>query len=172
MFKYLLVLSFFFYNSNSVNQTTAAPKHDFYLSICEIIHKKDSQTLEITFRFFSDDLEKIVFNYDHTKISTDFGKKAEGSDKSLFNYLKEHFSIYNKKNKEIEYEFIGWETDKEHSWCYVEAKYKQFSELKVKNNLMIELFAGQKNLVYLKSGSKETSVLLDKNKTVDVLKLE
>ncbi|RLD75490.1 MAG: hypothetical protein DRJ10_15175, partial [Bacteroidetes bacterium] len=114
--KFLLILLLVFTEGFWGDQSTANPNHDFYLSICEIIHKKESQSLEITFRFFADDLEKTILNYDHTRIVTDSWGKSKNSDKSLFNYLKNNFSIYDKKGLKIDYEFIGWEIDKEHCW--------------------------------------------------------
>ena len=170
--KYFLLLILLFSNNFLLDRSSAMPKHDFYLSICEIIHKKESQSLQITFRFFADDLEKTILNYDHTRIVTDSWEKSKNSDKSLFNYLKNNFSIYDKKGLKIDYDFIGWEIDKEHCWCFVEAKYEQFGKLKVKNSLLTELFAAQKNLVYLKSGNKETSVLLDKKNKIGELILD
>ena len=90
----------------------------------------------------------------------------------MFNYLKNNFFIYDKKGLKIDYDFIGWKIDKEHCWCFVEAKYEQFGKLKVKNSLLTELFAAQKNLVCLKSGNKETSVLLDKKNKIGELILD
>jgi len=170
--KLLLILILVFSEGFWVDQSTAKTNHDFYLSICEIIYKPDTQSLEITFRFFSDDLEKTILNFDQTSIYTKLGEKSNKSDTSIFNYLRKHFAIYDKHGKRIDYNFIGWETDKEASWCYVEVKHKKISKLKVKNTLLTELFKDQKNLVYLKSNNKESSVLLDINKITDELSLE
>ena len=170
--KLILILILVFTEGFWVEQPTAKPNHDFYLSICEIIYKPETQSLEITFRFFSDDLEKTIFNFDQTSIYTYTGDKSSKSDTSLYNYLRKHFSIYDKDGKRIDYAFIGWEVNKETSWCYVEVKHKQISKLKVENNLLTELFKGQKNLVYFKSGNIETSVLLDKNKIIGELSLD
>jgi len=152
--------------------SNAFPKHDFYLSICEIIYKEDKGMLEISFRFFSDDFEKAIANYNNTATFTKSGIKAKKSDEHIYKYLKEHFLIFDSKNQIIDYKFIGWEIEKELCWCYVEAKSKGFNQLKLKNNLLTEMFARQKNLVYLKSGNKETSIILDKDNKTGVLTLE
>ncbi len=172
IFKLLLTLTLVFSNIFLAESSHALPKHNFYLSICEIVYKKESQLLEITFRFFTDDLEKAIMQYNRTQVLTNSGIKTKKSDESISQYLKEHFSVLDKKNQTIESNFIGWETEKEVSWCYVEARYKNFTKLQIQNNLLTELFAKQKNLVYLKSGNKEASILLDIDNKSGVLTLE
>lgn len=163
---------FIFSAGNFSLLSNAFPKHDFYLSICEIIYKQDKELLEISLRFFADDFEKAIANYNNTAIYTKSGIKTEKSDEQIYNYLKEHFLIFDSKNQIMDYEFIGWEIEKELCWCYVEAKSKSFNQLKLENNLLTEMFARQKNLVYLKSGNKETSIILDKDNKTGVLTLE
>ncbi len=148
------------------------PQHNFYLSISEIIYKKDIQTFEISIRFFSDDFEKTMINYDNTQIFTKEGSVSSDANNSILSYLKKHFNLFDEKGKKIEYEFIGWETEKEVSWCYLEAHHRKFEYLKVKNNFMTEMFRSQKNLVYLKYNEKETSALLDKETISAILKFE
>jgi len=167
--KVLLLSVLFISTSFLSNKSLNKPNHNFYLSICEIVCNEKNQSLEITFRFFTDDLEKAVNNYNNANIFTDTGNKKEGADKNLFNYLKKHFALYNEKNKIIGYDFIGWETNKEHIWCYLEANSLDICRLKVKNNILTELFIEQKNLVFLKSGNKESSILLDKKQQIGIL---
>ncbi len=152
--------------------TLYIPQHNFYLSISEIIYKKDIQTFEISIRFFSDDFEKTMLNYDNTQIFTKEGAVSTKANNSISGYLKKHFAIFNEKGKKIEYEFIGWETEKEVSWCYLEAHQRKFEYLSVTNDFMTEMFRSQKNLVYLKYNEKETSVLLDKETISAILKFE
>lgn len=169
LFVTVSILSqFYIYAGDTLN----LPQHNFYLSISEIIYKKNIQTFEITIRFFSDDFEKTMLHYDNKPLFNKEGIVLDNANNSISRYLSEHFEIFDEKGKKIDYEFIGWEADNEVSWCYLEAHHRRFEYLKVKNKLMTEMFRSQKNLVYLKYNNKETSVLLDKNTIVGTLKFE
>ena len=170
--KFLFATVFLSPVSLHAEDTLFLPQHNFYLSISEIIYKKDIQTFEISIRFFSDDFEKTMLNYNRTQIFDAGGTVLTSANSSISGYFKKHFAIYDERGKEIEYVFLGWETEKEVSWCYLEAHHRKFEYLSVKNDFMTEIFNSQKNLVYLKFGKKETSVLLDKKKTVGFLKFE
>ncbi len=170
--KFLFATVFLSPVSLHAEDTLFLPQHNFYLSISEIIYKKDIQTFEISIRFFSDDFEKTMLNYNRTQIFDAAGTVLTSANSSIADYFKKHFVVYDERGKEIEYVFLGWETEKEVSWCYLEAHHRKFEYLSVKNDFMTEIFNSQKNLVYLKFGKKETSVLLDKKKTVGFLKFE
>jgi hypothetical protein len=170
--SYLLVIFFTLFSSFLYGSTVVVPKHNFYLSICEIVYKKSTGTLQISLRFFTDDLEKAILNYNHVSIISKSGKKAQESDQNLFNYLKDNFSIYQNEQNKTNYNFIGWEIEEGVVWCYLEASIQPFNKLRVESKLLTEIFSSQKNLVYLKSGNNETSVLLDRSKTTDILAIE
>ena len=167
--KFILMILFVF-GGNLISGIS--PKHNFYLSISEIIYKSDKHTFEISIRFFSDDFEKTILNYNGTRIFDKEGNELRSANSSIASYLNEHFELYDDKDKKIECDFIGWETEKEVSWCYLEANHKKFKNLKVKNNLMTEMFISQKNLVYLKFEKNETSILLDRKNTAGILSFD
>ena len=170
--KVILTISVFLSNTLLDSRTYALPNHNFYISICEIIYKKETKALEISFRFFIDDFEKAIHKYSNSEIFNSMGEKNAGSDKFIFNYLKDNFSMYNKNNQKIDYDFVGWESSDELCWCYVESSVKKLKSLKIYNNLLTEMFKGQKNLVYLKFKNNETSILLDIDKKNGILELE
>ena len=171
LLNYLLTIGFVFFTDLSYSGSIVVPNHNFYLSICEMVFKPASSTLQISIRFFTDDLEKAILRFDGTKIITKSDHKSENSDQSLFHYLKDNFSVYKDENRRLDYRFIGWEIDKGVVWCYLEADLSHFNKLKVKSELLTELYSSQKNLIYLKAGKSETSVLLDKDKVSDFLRL-
>lgn len=167
--KHILAGIFVFLSVSSYSDQPVAPKHNFYLSICEMVYKQETATLQISLRFFTDDIEKAILHYNNTSIISKLGGKTKQSAQSLFSYLKDNFSIYPDENNKAEFEFVGWEIEGGVAWCYLETKIKFLKKLKVENKLLTEIYPSQKNLVYLKSGSNETSILLDKDKIVDVL---
>ena len=138
--KFQLLFYFLFTFVFDINNISLKPAHNFYLSISEIVYKKDNQTFEISIRFFSDDLEKAILNATNTEIFDKEGNIIPASSKDIYNYLKKHFFIYDNRGKIIECDFIGWETENDISWCYLEAHHRKFEYLKVTNNLLIEMF--------------------------------
>ncbi|MBN1253488.1 MAG: hypothetical protein JXR51_16170 [Bacteroidales bacterium] len=162
IFLKISILFIFIFISQNIYSNIYNPFHEFYFSICEINYNEKSKSLELSFRFFTDDIEKAVYNYKGGNIFTKNYIKSKESDKLIFDYILSKFSISVEKN-EINYDFLGWETKESVIWCYIEVKnINLIHKIFVKNKLLTEIYPNQKNLTTLITKQAKRSVIFDK----------
>jgi len=154
-----ILLLFFFINGTS---------HKFYVSLCLIDHNSSVNSLEITMKIFTDDLEYAI-----TGSTKPYGlgteKEPPEADSILFNYIKKNFRIKvdGMLHKPV---YIGKEAEQDVIWCYVEIEnIRSLSEIEVTNQMLTELFDDQVNLVNIKYQGKKYGILLNRNKKTDII---
>ena len=135
--------------------------HPFHVSICQIDVVEGS--LQITHKIFRDDLElEIVRLYDRDL-------EAEGDRyllaDTLFNaYLKEHFHVA-VNGKQLKADYIGHEIDFDVVWMYLEVKLgKKIESIAVKNEILIDTYNDQTNLIHIDYQNETKSMLLNGKK--------
>jgi len=170
MIKFALLYFVILLNFTPLGALSSNPCHDYYLSLCELVYNEKSQSLEISIRILSDDLEKAVFHFNNGRIYDPAGKKNEESNNEIAAYLLSKFSVQFDNKAASKPEFIGWETQEGAAWCYLEIKnVSSFRSVTVHNSLLMEMFERQKNLIYLKKNNTEKSVILVKDKTYSII---
>jgi hypothetical protein len=145
--------------------------HPFHLSLTEIKWNKDSEQLEISQKIFWDDLEIALSAYHDTSI--DFLNPA---NKDLLNKQIEAYLLSQNKiwidEKAVVIKYLGHEVEEDAAWFYLESeKVKEPTAVKVKNSLLIDPFADQKNVVQIYFGTNSPkSIILGKGEETGVLK--
>ena len=124
--------------------------HPFHLSKCHIKYKELDRTLELSLVLFVDDFEDAL-----KEISTD-GRlnlcndlKKERTLKLIEQYLYNHLSI-NDTHQQLPALYIGSECSNNGLtiWSYIEYKTTEIPKsIHIKNDILISLFADQKNIV-------------------------
>ena len=99
------------------------PVHDFYAAIVEIEHNDQSQSWQISLKFFADDLEAILVEQDPSYPG--LAKEGESALQPLVDYIREHLR-FSDSGRSIQYDFVGKELDQEALWCYVEIPEERF----------------------------------------------
>ncbi len=122
--------------------------HDFHVSVCEVYHNPDSNSLEISMKIFTDDLELAIRQYSDGEFTLlDTEAKNVDSD-MLEKYLNQHFQILIDE-KDTQLEFVGFEFDYDVILCYLEGKkVRKISTIEIKNEVITEVFADQINLTH------------------------
>jgi len=139
--------------------------HKIYISITEISHNKTNNTLEISSRFFINDLDdalKQTFNKDF-ELGTD--SELSETDEKLKQYFFNHFQI--KINDEwVAAKFIGKDFDGyDVVYCYFEVEnVTKIKTISIKNTSIMEVYEEQENTIQLDINGKKDSMLLNKNK--------
>ncbi len=138
----------------------SAQAHKFYVSISQINYNQKNNSLEITLKLFTDDLEKSVAAFSHHPVSID---QSTDEDASIKAYILKNLKIeINNKLQTINY--LGKELENDVSWCYLEIKnVNPFNELEITNSIFTDLFDNQKNLIQISAFNKEESTVLTKN---------
>lgn len=144
--------------------------HKYYVSLCEIEFIKEKQSIQITLGVFIEDLE-FTLNKNSGK-QLNLGSKIEVGNIDDYNkkYLNEHLQIsVNGKNQP--YKFIGKEYDGDIVRFYLEINnIKVLKSIEVTNNILIQEFDNQKNIVKIKVKDFNKTFYLNKSNNKSLLK--
>lgn len=139
--------------------------HKFYLSVTEIEYIKEQKTLQVITRLFADDFEDVLqARYDK---SVKLGKDVEAGevDKFIERYFSDKLQI-RLSDESLHLNFIGRRYEDDLIICYFEIEeVPNFKKLSITNDLLIELFPDQKNLVHFTKDKETESLMLLKDRT-------
>lgn len=147
--------------------------HDFHISVCEIEYDEQSETLEITHRLFLDDLEETLRSWSGNQ-SVDVLNPADEKElqKLIGKYLLEKFSV-KVNSKESQLTFLGSEPDGDVMYCYIELEgVKRLNSIYVMNQILMEKFDDQMNMMHIYRGGKTTSTRFSKRNTTFMIDFE
>lgn len=145
--------------------------HKYYLSLTDIKFSEKSESLQIITNVFMDDIELALNAKYNIDLQLSTKKELKNNDKFFKEYLEEklHFKV-NNNNKTFNY--IGKEYDGDLVFFYLEIEnIKEVSSVEIYNTILLDTFEDQQNLVKLKANNKNKSVLLDRKKDKDLLKI-
>ncbi|MEZ5042236.1 MAG: DUF6702 family protein [Saprospiraceae bacterium] len=164
--KYFFVL-FLHTISPSIIASSAIPAyslHDFHLSKCLIEYNTTDQAIQISMQVFIDDLEEALRREgkDHLALCTP--KEAPDAEQHFQNYLLEHFHLA-VNGQEVTYNYLGKEISEDLSslWCYLEIEaVTNINSIKVSNDLLMETFEDQQNIISIKGPNNQSGMWLFK----------
>lgn len=144
-------------------------RHPFYVSICQIDHNPEAKSLELTFKIFTDDLEKALEAQGTGKLYLGDPREAQEADRYLYNYLKSQVVIV-VNGDTAAFRYVGKEVEMDVTWCYVEiASVAEVKKIAVANRILLEIYEDQTNIVHVKVDGKQKSMLLRKGKIADAV---
>ena len=145
--------------------------HPLYISVTDIEHDNKSKILKITMRVFIDDLETSIRN-DINKPSMDITLPGEGfsTDQLVEDYIRKHFRI-DVNEKEVSYTYLGHELELPVIYMYLQVEgVKKLNTIKVFNDMIMESYEDQTNLVHVEVNGKTKSMKLTDNHKEDILR--
>gem|GEM_PF-327342 len=136
--------------------------HDFHVSLTEVRHNPKEQTLEVSVRLFTDDLDKAIVLSTGQSTGLFAGSETPATEGLISAYLSRNIGI-EVDGKPLKLQFLGKELQTDAVWCYLEVKeVRNASRIKVRNASLLEVFPDQTNMVNVHVGSQTRSVLLRK----------
>lgn len=138
--------------------------HKYYISLCEIEHNKEQNSLQITLGVFIDDFEFTLNKNHNTTLNLATEQEVENIDEYYLDYLKEHFKT--SVNNELKvYKYIGKEYDNDIVRFYLEINdIKEVKSIEVQNTLLFKDFKDQQNIIKIKANNtNKTFYLTPKN---------
>jgi hypothetical protein len=132
--------------------------HPYYVSVTEIKYVKDDESLQISCKTFTNDLEHTLRKlHNNQKIDLLHPKNKEEMDKILSAYVSSHLKItVNGKAQTLT--FIGYEKEEESVWIYLEAKNtEEPRKMHIEDSILYEYLPQQINMVHTESGEKKQS---------------
>ncbi len=140
---------------------TAAWAHKFYSSLAVVEHTADGR-LEVSLRFFPDDLEAALRRSTGRTIAVENTKEFAAA---FLPWLDSVFSLSAGKQT-TRFKYVGVEVSVETAWVYLEAPWAEsLDRSSMRNALLVDLFPEQKNTVNFAEGKKRSSIVFDAQKT-------
>lgn len=142
--------------------------HPFNISVTEIKHNEAEKALQITVRFFLDDLEDEYSSFYKSSIDIMDTSRVAFVDSLNSYYMNSHFNIYvNDKDTEIFY--LGKEYDDDTMVLYLEIyNVSDLKKLTVYNSALMASFEEQTNLIHIyKNKDFLKTIKLTREKTDD-----
>lgn len=125
-----------------------APKHKFYFSLTSLKVDTQQKNLNVSCKLFIDDLEQILLSTNKVKYDLTKNNHNKAVEQAVYQYMVNHLKL-NLNNRDVLLTWVGFETENDVVWIYLESKCleKKFNNLKVNNSILCDLTAEQTNLV-------------------------
>ncbi|KAA3620105.1 MAG: hypothetical protein DWQ05_05090 [Calditrichaeota bacterium] len=147
-------------------------RHEFYVSICTVEENVNSKSLELSFRIFTDDLEKAISEASEVNLRLGTDREAALADSILFDYIKQHFRLKINNTQPVLL-WVGKEITVDLTWIYIEIPpIEPVRHIWLKNRLLLDSFESQKNIVHFRIDGQQKSLLFGKGKKVDELRFK
>lgn len=136
--------------------------HKYYLSLTQIEYNQESKSLEIIINVFMDDIE-LALNKDYNidlQLTTKL--ELENPDQYFEKYLKDklHFKL---QGEEFNFNYLGKEYEGDLVYFYLEIPNVETPQpIEVHNQILLQHFEDQQNVVKLKVGKKRKSKILNR----------
>ena len=166
----LLFLMLVFSGFKPVNERrvdVSALVHPFFVSVTEINHNASQASVEISCKLFIDDFENTLKDQYKSKVDLAQPKDRKQLEKLIFDYMQKHLQV-KINGKPAALNFVGFETESESAWCYLEIKQvPQVKSLTISNDLLYESHSTQINIIHaLVSGDRKSTKLVNPEKQV------
>ena len=120
--------------------------HPYFVSVTEIRSDSQKQSLNISCRMFTDDLQDAL--YKQYKYQAELSKKDGTADAFLQKYIAERLQI-TVAGKPVPFQLVGYEIEEEATWCYLEAaSFPGMGPVEIHNRLLYDYLPEQTNLVH------------------------
>lgn len=134
--------------------------HPYYISMTEIEHDKSNNTLEISVRIFTDDLEKTIRQTYTGKVDLLNKDEKANSEKLIQQYISKHL-LLKADNKNLNLQFVGFENEEGSIWSYFECpNITSLQSLEVNNTILYDYKELQVNFIHFKAASLDETIKL------------
>ena len=133
-------------------------KHPFYITVVDIKHDTKQQSLNISVKLFTNDIEEALKKTTSKSIDLLNPKNKAEMEIELMNYIKKRLTV-TLNNKATSIDFIGYEKEEDAIWAYLEIKKVAIPKtIKVDTKLLFDFLPLQSNIVHAEvNGVKKSS---------------
>ncbi len=136
--------------------------HKFYVSVTNIEYYDKGKALQITSRVFIDDFEKALEERYEVKALLGTPEEVLNADEYITKYLNAKFLV-KINGKPSRYQFLGKKYDNDIMICFLEIpeiSLDQLNSIEIQNELLMDIFEEQKNILHFKILEKKKSFVL------------
>lgn len=134
--------------------------HKYYLSVTDVEYNAEAKSVQLITRIFYDDLEDVL----NERYDKNFTLSDRSDQEEIDNYLKKYLTSKIKirvNDKLRKLQFIGKEYEDDYVVCYIEtSRVDSITKFEIENELLIDLFPEQKNMIHTKIYKRQKSFLL------------
>lgn len=142
--------------------------HDFHASVTQMQYNPTEKVFEISIRMFTDDLEKGLTNDQNSRVRLDSEAK---NDPALEKYVRSHVA-YVSGQQPKPFNYVGHEVEADAHWLYLEMPHAEpFRGGQLKQNVLMELFDDQVNMVNIQYQGQKKTFVFRKNQPVQNISL-
>ncbi|MEQ8418485.1 MAG: hypothetical protein RIB64_00665 [Arenibacter algicola] len=148
--------------------------HKFYISVTSVEYSDKDRALQITTRIFIDDFEKVLQERYGIKGSLATKEESDMADAYIEKYLRTKFMV-EINDRPVDFDFLGKEYDNDIMICYLEVSKIDIStatSISVENEVLMDIFEEQKNVVHFKLGNQKKSFVLIRENNKGMLNLK
>jgi len=145
--------------------------HKYYISLTKIDFISEKKTVQITMRFFIDDIENTLETQFQTELLLATKKENERSDYYLEKYISKKFKI-NINSTKKDYQYLGKEYENDVVFFYLEiTDIPSINSIEVENSMLFEDYMEQENYIKISCNNIKKTFILTKNNAKEILKL-
>lgn len=134
--------------------------HKYYLSVTDVEYNAEAKSVQLITRIFYDDLEDVL----NERYDKNFTLSDRSDQEEIDTYLKKYLTskIKIRVNDELKkLQFVGKEYEDDYVVCYIETSgVDSITKFEIENELLIDLFPEQKNMIHTKIYKRQKSFLL------------
>ena len=135
--------------------------HPYFISMTEIEHDKSNNSVEISVRIFTDDLEKTIRQTYTGKVDLMNAAEKANSEKLIQQYINKHL-IIKADGKVLNLKFDGFNSEEGSIWSYFECdNISSVKTFDVTNTILYDYRQEEVNFIHVKAGSYDETIKLD-----------
>ena len=145
--------------------------HKHYISLTKVDYIKEQKTIQITMKFFLDDIELALEKIHDQPMELAGKTENKLADKYLEDYIRQNFRIW--INEEVYgYTFLGKEYENDQVFFYVELEgVEQINSISIQNSMLFDEFEDQQNYIKLDMDGVQKTFILVRANDREILKL-
>lgn len=145
--------------------------HKHYISLTQIEYKESEKTLQITMRFFIDDLEKVVGSRFDKNLALATEEELKNANVYIERYLENKFKLW-VNGSDLTPKFLGKQYEDDQVFIFLEVdRVENIESIEVQNSMLMEVFEEQQNYVKLRIGKVDKTFILVKANDKEMLKI-
>lgn len=131
--------------------------HPYYLGVTDIKYNIKTQTLELSVKLFTNDLETALSKLDKKPVDIINPKNKAETDSLLSGYIKARLQL-RADGKAVNCRYIGYERESDVVWAYLESpKVPSPKKLDIDDQLLYDYLPQQINIVHTEIGGLKQS---------------
>lgn len=145
--------------------------HKHYISLTKVDYIQEKKVVQITMRFFLDDIELALENRLEKPLELATDDEDKFAAEYLETYVRQKFKIWINE-QETFYNYLGKEYENDEVFFYLEIEnIDKIHSIEVENSMLFEAFEEQQNYIKLNLKSVQKTFILVKSNVKEMLKL-